>query len=50
MRGTILMWSVDKGVVSAEGPRYDFGINEWKGNTAPAAPAWTTWASEPGSS
>ena len=37
MRGTILMWSGDKGVVSAEGQRYDFGINEWKGNTAPAA-------------
>jgi len=37
MRGTILMWSGDKGVVSAEGQRYDFGINEWKGSTAPAA-------------
>ncbi len=37
MRGTILMWSGDKGVVSAEGQRYDFGINEWHGNTAPAA-------------
>ncbi len=37
MRGTILMWSGDKGVVTAEGQRYDFGINEWKGNTAPAA-------------
>ncbi len=37
MRGTILMWSGDKGVVSADGQRYDFGINEWKGNTAPAA-------------
>jgi hypothetical protein len=37
MRGTILMWSGDKGVVSAEGQRYDFGINEWKGNTAPTA-------------
>jgi len=36
MRGTILMWSGDKGVVSAEGQHYDFGINEWKGNTAPA--------------
>jgi hypothetical protein len=37
MRGTILMWSGDKGVVSADGQRYDFSINEWKGNTAPAA-------------
>lgn len=37
MRGTILMWSGDKGVVSAEGQRYDFGINEWKSNTAPVA-------------
>jgi hypothetical protein len=37
MRGTILMWSGDKGVVSAEGQRYDFSINEWQGNTAPAA-------------
>ena len=37
MRGTILMWSGDKGVVSADGQRYDFGINDWKGNTAPAA-------------
>ena len=37
MRGTILMWSGDKGVISAEGQRYDFGINEWNGNTAPAA-------------
>ena len=37
MRGTILMWSGDKGVISADGQRYDFGINEWKGNTAPAA-------------
>ncbi len=37
MRGTILMWSGDKGVVSADGQRYDFGMNEWQGNTAPAA-------------
>ena len=37
MRGTILLWSGDKGVISAEGQRYDFGINEWKGNTVPAA-------------
>lgn len=35
MRGTIIMWSGDKGVVSAEGQRYDFGIHEWQGNTAP---------------
>ncbi|MEX1994278.1 MAG: hypothetical protein WD929_06425 [Steroidobacteraceae bacterium] len=37
MRGTIIMWSGDKGVVTAGGQRYDFGINEWQGATAPAA-------------
>lgn len=37
MRGTIIMWSGDKGVVTAGGQRYDFGINEWQGTTAPAA-------------
>jgi len=37
MRGTIIMWSGDKGVITAGGQRYDFGINEWHGATAPAA-------------
>jgi hypothetical protein len=37
MRGTIIMWSGDKGVITAGGQRYDFGINEWQGATAPAA-------------
>ncbi len=37
MRGTIIMWSGDKGVVAASGQRYDFDINHWQGTTAPAA-------------
>ena len=37
MRGTIIMWSGDKGVITAGGQRYDFGIHEWQGATAPAA-------------
>ncbi len=37
MRGNIIMWSGDKGVITADGQRYDFGINEWQGATAPAA-------------
>jgi hypothetical protein len=37
MRGNIIMWSGDKGVITAGGQRYDFGINEWQGATAPAA-------------
>ncbi len=37
MRGTIIMWSGDKGVVTAGGQRYDFDINQWQGATAPAA-------------
>ncbi len=37
MRGTIIMWSGDKGVITAGGQRYDFDINQWQGNTAPAA-------------
>lgn len=39
MRGNVLMWSGDKGVVSSGGQRYDFGINHWKGDQAPAANA-----------
>jgi hypothetical protein len=37
MRGTIIMWSGDKGVVAAGSQRYDFDIGHWQGNTAPAA-------------
>ena len=37
MRGTVLMWSGDKGVVTSGGQRYDFDINHWQGNVAPAA-------------
>ena len=37
MRGTIIMWSGEKGVISAGGQRYDFDINHWQGTTAPAA-------------
>ncbi len=37
MRGTIIMWSGDKGVVTAGGQRYNFDINHWQGNVAPAA-------------
>lgn len=37
MRGTIIMWSGDKGVVTAGSQRYDFDINHWQGATTPAA-------------
>jgi hypothetical protein len=37
MRGTIIMWSGDKGVITAGGQRYDFDINHWQGATEPAA-------------
>ena len=37
MRGTVLIWRGDKGVVTAGGQRYDFDINHWQGNVAPAA-------------
>lgn len=37
MRGTIIMWSSDKGVVTAAGQRYDFDINAWLGSVAPTA-------------
>lgn len=37
MRGTIIMWSGDKGVVTSGGQRYDFDINHWNGAVAPAA-------------
>ena len=37
MRGTVLMWSGDKGVVAAAGQRYDFDISHWNGAVAPAS-------------
>ena len=37
MRGTIIMWSGEKGVITAGGQRYDFDIHQWQGATAPAA-------------
>jgi hypothetical protein len=37
MRGTIIMWSGDKGVVTAAGQRYDFDIDHWQANVAPAS-------------
>lgn len=36
MRGTVLMWSGDKGVVTAGGQRFDFDISHWNGTVAPA--------------
>jgi hypothetical protein len=37
MRGKVLMWSGEHGVATAKGQRYDFDINHWQGNVAPAA-------------
>lgn len=37
MRGTIILWSGDKGVVAAGSQRYDFDISHWQGAMAPAA-------------
>lgn len=34
MRGTIIMWSGDNGVITAGGQRYDFDINHVQGATA----------------
>lgn len=39
MRGTIIMWSGDKGVIAAEGKRFEFDINVWEGTSAPATNA-----------
>ena len=36
MRGTVILWRDDKGVVTAGGQRYDFDINHWNGTVAPA--------------
>lgn len=37
MRGTIIQWTGERGVVTAAGQRHDFDINHWQGNVAPAA-------------
>ena len=37
MRGTVLMWSGDRGVVTVDGQRHDFDISHWDGAVAPAA-------------
>jgi hypothetical protein len=37
MRGTVIMWSGEKGVVTSGGQRYDFDINHWNGTVAPAS-------------
>ena len=36
MRGTVILWRDDKGVVAAGGQRYDFDISHWNGTVAPA--------------
>ena len=36
MRGTIILWAGDHGIVTAGGKRYDFDIDHWQGNIAPA--------------
>jgi hypothetical protein len=37
MRGRIIMWRGDTGVVTTGTRRYDFDISHWNGNVAPAA-------------
>src|SRR5262245_33697610 len=37
MRGSIIMWNGERGVVAADGRRYEFDIGVWHGNVAPAA-------------
>lgn len=37
MRGRIITWRGDKGVVTADGQRYDFDISHWDGAVAPAS-------------
>ena len=36
MRGTIILWAGDHGMVAAGGKRYEFDIDHWQGNVAPA--------------
>jgi hypothetical protein len=35
MRGNIIMWNGEKGIVTSSGQRYDFDIHSWKGDVAP---------------
>lgn len=35
MRGNIIQWNGEKGIVSASGQRYDFNIHLWQGGVAP---------------
>ena len=37
MRGTIILWNGERGVVAATGQRYEFDISHWQGGVAPAA-------------
>jgi hypothetical protein len=37
MRGTVITWNGERGVISAGGQRHDFDINHWRSTTAPAA-------------
>jgi hypothetical protein len=36
MRGNIILWAGDHGIVTAGGKRYEFDIDHWLGNVAPA--------------
>jgi hypothetical protein len=36
MRGNIILWAGDHGIVTAGGKRYEFDIDHWQGNVAPA--------------
>jgi hypothetical protein len=36
MRGNIILWAGDHGIVAAGGKRYEFDIDHWQGNVAPA--------------
>ena len=36
MRGTIILWAGDHGIVAAGGKRYEFDIDHWNGAVAPA--------------
>lgn len=35
MRGTIIMWNGEKGMIAAQEKRHDFDIHLWRGTTAP---------------
>jgi hypothetical protein len=37
MRGTVIMWNGERGVVTAATKRFEFDINHWQGGVAPAA-------------